>query len=84
MIGVRGLARTDKDIDQLHVSAVREVKVLMQTGVHQPKALYQKTVRGKAGGLDTQWGGHRDTADRISSSLASRPSFHQQHVHPGK
>ena len=38
----------------------------------------------KLAGPDTHWGGHGEAADRISNSLASRPSFHQQHVHPRK
>lgn len=84
MTGLRGLGRIDKDTDRLHVSAVREVKVVTQTGVHQPEVLHQKTGHGKDGGLDTRWGGRREAADRISNSLASRPGFHQQHAHLGK
>lgn len=61
-----------------------EVKVGMQAVVHQPRHSIKKLAMVKLAGRTPIGGGQGETADRISNSFASRPSFHQQHVHPRK
>lgn len=55
-----------------------------QAGVHQPRYSIKRLAVVKLAGPDTHWGGHGETADRISNSLPSRPSFHQRQAHPRK